>query len=1083
MGLLYTTSNHTAGGRPSQLFSSSSTTRGQFIRLAFATDIPSHNSMAFDVAESGAFEQMVFDFDFRLSPGTGQADGFGVAFLHTSNYGATGPSEPQAPHYAGEEPNFVDSLGIGFDIHEADVGGDARDEINNNHLSFHFGLLLQEVDASPFDLASGEWSHARIVAKTVSGQSVLSVELSRCDQPTVTVMDEVPIPGFTPYEGRLYIAARSGGESAEHDFDNIVIQSLLASQIPGPVELDCGVEPTPEPAGPGTHQTFDMVDQGTIYTPGTHLPSSPGPARLDGGPTGAGAKLRLAYGTDKTHNSIAFDLTDPGSHNLVIADFDFLVRPETGRADGFGYALLNTTTYSTSGVVPPVGVAEEPNFADSLGIGFDIYQSPDIEEINNNHLSIHYGSRRAEIDLRPFLDIAEGEWIHAQIVMNAGGESPSVSVILTQCGRPPVTVVDQFPIPDLLPYEGRAYFAARSGGLTADQDIDNVHVSFLDAETALIGFNTGCASVDERAGQISLDLTRMGNLSDSVSVGYTTLEHTATAGADYDSASGTVTFGPGERSKSLSVSIRDDDFADEMGESFLVTLNNLQGEGRFSGPSTVKVTLIDDETARVEGHWGALIPSQVVPIQLMMLPTGKIMYWDRHDRALGLDGNPRLMDPATLQITKAATVTYDLFCSGHSFMEDGRMLVAGGHVKDSVGEDKASIYNPYTDSWERLPDMNAGRWYPSQVTLADGGTLVLAGTFEQSIDGADRIVLNSLPQVWPVNGGNWRNLMDAKYGDFADQPSRYPFDYYPDHADYYPFTYAAANGQVFVAGPQQMSRYLDTNESGTWSDITSSQLEYRDYGTSVMFDDNKILIAGGNPRDPELNTTPTILPSASVEIIDLSDDSPTWQEAAPMHRGRRQLNSTLLPDGTVLVTGGSSAPGFDVEAGAVLEAELWNPELDEWMLLAPQARYRGYHSTAMLLPDGRVITGGGGHPNPQRGAQYNFEIYSPPYLFKGPRPVIQAAPESVSYGEQFAIQADAPSTISKVNWIRLSAVTHAFNQSQRINRLAFEQSAGSLTITTPSDPNLAQPGHYMLFILNEEGLPSVAKIVQLRSND
>jgi hypothetical protein len=411
---------------------------------------------------------------------------------------------------------------------------------------------------------------------------------------------------------------------------------------------------------------------------------------------------------------------------------------------------------------------------------------------------------------------------------------------------------------------------------------------------------------------------------------------------------------------------------------------------------------------------------------------------------------------------------YDIFCSGHSFLADGRLLVTGGHISmpppfdGGVGDDEASIYDPLANSWERLPTMNAGRWYPSNVTLADGNVLVVGGTYLRSTPPVT-IVLNVVPQVFDSATNTWRELTGAQHGGL------------PAFADYYPFLYTAPNGKVFSAGPQQVARYLDTSGTGTWTDVATSSLVYRDYGSSVMYDHGKVLIVGGNPRD----NSATVLPSASAEVIDLNNSAPAWRAVAPMHSGRRHLNTTLLPDGKVLVTGGSSAPGFDEPAGAALHAELWDPKSEQWILMAAQAHYRGYHSTAVLLPDGRVLVGGGGHPEPAIGAQYNFEIYSPPYLFNGPRPVISGAPRQAPYGRQFFVRTPDPAGITAVTWIRLPSVTHAFNQNQRINHLAFERTAGGLKIIAPGDSNIAPPGHYMLFILNDKGVPSVAQIIQL----
>jgi hypothetical protein len=194
---------------------------------------------------------------------------------------------------------------------------------------------------------------------------------------------------------------------------------------------------------------------------------------------------------------------------------------------------------------------------------------------------------------------------------------------------------------------------------------------------------------------------------------------------------------------------------------------------------------------------------------------------------------------------------------------------------------------------------------------------------------------------------------------------------------------------------------------------------------------------------------------------------------------RRQLNATLLPDGKVLVTGGSNAAGFDEPSGAVLYAEMWDPTTETWSTMASHTRYRGYHSIALLLPDGRVLSAGG-DLSAGGGTAFNAEVYSPPYLFNGARPTITSAPTSVSYGETFVVQTPDALGITQVTWIRLSSVTHGFDQNQRINRLGFSQTQGGLAVRTPSSAKVCPPGHYMLFILNSKGVPSVSQILKMR---
>jgi hypothetical protein len=224
---------------------------------------------------------------------------------------------------------------------------------------------------------------------------------------------------------------------------------------------------------------------------------------------------------------------------------------------------------------------------------------------------------------------------------------------------------------------------------------------------------------------------------------------------------------------------------------------------------------------------------------------------------------------------------------------------------------------------------------------------------------------------------------------------------------------------------------------------------------------------------------------------------------------RRQINATILADGKVLVTGGTSGAGANNPCGTVLAAEMWDPASpNTWATMASMGVPRIYHSTAVLLPDGRVLSGGStgqpacnvnkppcgqtgsecykdldlsdccvDHPN-----QTTVELYSPPYLFKGAQPVITSAPRNVNYGQTFFVASPNASTITEVNLIRLSSVTHAFNENQRLNHLQFSQTTGGLWITVPANGNVCPPGHYMLFILKGTGqdkVPSVAKIIKV----
>jgi hypothetical protein len=194
---------------------------------------------------------------------------------------------------------------------------------------------------------------------------------------------------------------------------------------------------------------------------------------------------------------------------------------------------------------------------------------------------------------------------------------------------------------------------------------------------------------------------------------------------------------------------------------------------------------------------------------------------------------------------------------------------------------------------------------------------------------------------------------------------------------------------------------------------------------------------------------------------------------------RRQFNATLLPDGKVLVTGGTASAGFSELAGAVHAPELWDPATGKWSIMASNQVTRVYHSTTLLLPDGRILsTGSGDGPGLPR--ELNAEIFSPPYLFRGPRPVITGAPGEVGYGAAFYVPTPDAGRVARVTLVRLSSVTHAFDQNQRFSDLSFRKTAGGLTVAAPETRTAAPPGHYLLFILDGNAVPSAAKIIRFK---
>jgi galactose oxidase len=466
------------------------------------------------------------------------------------------------------------------------------------------------------------------------------------------------------------------------------------------------------------------------------------------------------------------------------------------------------------------------------------------------------------------------------------------------------------------------------------------------------------------------------------------------------------------------------------------------------------------------GQWSPVKRWPFVAIHAALMPDGRIIGWSREDGVTKLE--TYVGDPKTGVFTKILNEYVQPFCAGQTFLPNGTLLVAGGHDRwDGYGAIQTTLFDYRTNKWSKSANMNAGRWYPTTSPLANGDVVVISGSMPPGKRPEGSNGINGLPQVW--SNGAWRDLKDA----------------YDQFIDLYPRIVLGPDGRIFMAGPRAVSRWLDTSGDGSWEDGPKTiSSKVRDYGSVVPYAPGKVLTIGG--ADP---------PLATAETIDLNDSDPKWKATGSMANRRRQMNATILADGTVLATGGSSGRGFNNTTTPVFDAELWDPETGSWTTMAKSSVIRVYHSISLLLPDATVLNAGGGLPPwgdpppkvlpdaPPRTSyepgpyHNNAQIYSPPYLFKGSRPVIGSAPKKVRYGETFTVATPDAANVANVTWIRPGAVTHAFDESQRFMRLKFTANEGALSVTAPDRGTISPPGPYMLFILNRDGVPSVAKFV------
>jgi galactose oxidase len=469
------------------------------------------------------------------------------------------------------------------------------------------------------------------------------------------------------------------------------------------------------------------------------------------------------------------------------------------------------------------------------------------------------------------------------------------------------------------------------------------------------------------------------------------------------------------------------------------------------------------------GQWDNKFDLPNVAIHMHMLPTGNVLFWSRREwkdgKPLGgldpHDCTPRIWNPATSEVTETPHPGVNLFCSSHTFLPDGRLFVVGGHIADGQGSDSATIYDPFQNTWTSTAPTSGGRWYPTAITLADGSVLASFGNVKD-------VTLNDTQQVW--KDGTWRTIVN--------------FDAPP----LFPRMHLIPGGRVFMSGPLALTQFLDTSPMSNWTFLNPDMNKsfringFRDYAPSVMLASGKILFIGGGNA-----------PTNAAEILDLTQPGPAWAPSMPMSIGRRHHNATILPDGTILVNGGTSGNGgpnngFNDLSQPVLKAELWDPTTGLWTDMAAESTPRCYHSTSILLPDARVLSAGGGEYRPDnindndpKDSHLDAQIFNPPYLFRGgTRLAITSAPAQVSYNEAFQVVVSDLHQISQVTWVRLSSVTHAFNTNQRILFLDSTVGPTSLAVKAPADPSICPPGHYMMFVLDKQKVPSIATIINIR---
>ena len=480
------------------------------------------------------------------------------------------------------------------------------------------------------------------------------------------------------------------------------------------------------------------------------------------------------------------------------------------------------------------------------------------------------------------------------------------------------------------------------------------------------------------------------------------------------------------------------------------------------GILVVLVTLVPGawSQADVQGQWSTLpylMPTDSVHTELLY--NGKVLIIAG---SKSTDGTPSkeaaLWDPQAGTITTQSTSWY-MFCNGMVAFPDGRVLIDGGTIQSNpfLGSAQAAIYDPATNTFTNTANMAHGRWYPTLTTLSDGRIMTFSGLNETN--GAT----NNAVEIYTVGSG-WS--------------SQYVANWTPP---LYPRMHLLPSGNVFYSGSANPSRLFNPT-THTWTTVGNTNLgSIRTYGSSVL-----LSLTPANNYRPKVMLLGGGIPTATAttEIIDLGASSPAWQWGPDMSQARVEMDAVLLPNGKILAVGGSST---DEDAStASLNADLYDPDTNSFSSAGKNTYPRLYHTESLLMPDATVWLAGS---NPSSGVyEQHMEIYKPAYLFTrdannnvvaAARPTITSAPSAINWSTQFTVSTPDAASIASAVLMRLGSSTHGQDMEARLVGLSFTAGSGTLILTGPPTANIAPPGYYMLFLLNQQGVPSVAKILSL----
>ena len=458
----------------------------------------------------------------------------------------------------------------------------------------------------------------------------------------------------------------------------------------------------------------------------------------------------------------------------------------------------------------------------------------------------------------------------------------------------------------------------------------------------------------------------------------------------------------------------------------------------------------------VVGRWSALESYPVVPVSAAMLPDGRIVAWDQADAAnkfgaVDKSGPAMILDPVSGAIRRSANVApRSTFCSLIATLPDGRVTLIGGG--SGMNERAIQVFDPATASFSLASsELTAPRWYPGGTVDARGNVVAIGGA-----------------------GGDGGDVIDGR--TLATRRLAIPYG-----SNWYPNVFRMPDGRFFVedvteVGRRRLGRYvLDARGAGGLAEVGDRSLlePRRRNSRAAVGPMQHLLFGGGRER--------------SSYVVDLSSGTPQFRRSGDMAFPRTVGTGVTMADGSVLAVGGNSSGNLLVDLDAtVLEPERWDPATGQWTVMAPMSRARQYHSVSMLLPDGRVWVAGGSWKEGYQ--ERNGQYFSPPYLFRtdgsgrpADRPQVRWAPTAMGWGETVSVLTPQARRIARVHLVRMGGTTHQFTFDEAFVPLAATAvSDTEVRFRVPRNGNLAPVGRYMVFLVDVDGVPSVAPIVEVR---